>query len=38
MVVGDTLFNIDHATVAEFDRVFFNDFVELLVGWEASAE
>ena len=37
-MVGDTLFNITHAVVAEFDRVFVYDFIELVVCWEASAE
>ena len=37
-MVGYTLFNIDNAAVAEFDRVFVYDFVELAVCWEACAE
>ena len=37
-MIGDTLFNIAHAAVAEFDRVFIYDFMELVVCWEASAE
>ena len=37
-MIGDTLFNIAHAAVAEFDRVFVDDFIELVVWWEASAE
>ena len=37
-MIGDTLFNIAHAAVAEFDRVFVYDFMELVVCWEASAE
>ena len=36
-MIGDTLFNIAQAAVAEFDRVFVYDFMEL-VCWEASAE
>ena len=36
-MVGNTLFNIAHAAVSEFDRVFVYDFVEL-VCWEASAD
>ena len=30
-MIGDTLFNIAHAAVAEFDRVFAYDFMELVV-------
>ena len=37
-MIGDTLFNIAHAAVAEFDRVFVYDFMELVVCLEASAE
>ena len=37
-MVGDTLFNIAHAAVAEFDRVVVYVFVELVVYWEASGE
>ena len=35
-MIGDTLFNIAHAAVAEFDRVFVYGFMELIVGWQAS--
>ena len=37
-MIGDTLFNIAHAPLAEFDRVFIYDFMELDVCWEAGAE
>ena len=37
-MIGDNLFNIAHAAVAEFDRVFVYDFMELVVCCEASAE
>ena len=37
-MVGDTSFNIAHAAVAEFDRVFVYDIVEPVVCWEANAE
>ena len=30
-MVGDTLFSVAHAAVAEFDRVFVYDFVKLVV-------
>ena len=35
-MVGDTLFNIAHEAVAEFDCVFVYNFMELVVCWEAS--
>ena len=37
-MIGDTLFNIAHAAVAEFDRVFVYNFMEFVVCWKASAE
>ena len=37
-MIGDALFNIAHAAVAEFDRVFVYDFMELVVCGEASVE
>ena len=37
-MIGDTLFNIVHVAVAEFDRVFIYDFMELVVCWKAGAE
>ena len=35
-MIGDTLFNIAHAAVAEFDCVFVYDFMELVVCWETT--
>ena len=37
-MIGDTLFTFVHAAVAEFDRVFVNNFMELVVCWKSSAE